>query len=432
MTEEMLQITGGIPLQGEITVQGAKNSALPLMAAALLCEGETVLKRVPQLSDVYAASRILNRLGCRCTAEGNTVSIRHSGAENCEIPDADMRAMRSSIMFLGPILGRMHRCTITMPGGCELGPRPIDMHLAAMRRMGVQIHEEGGKIRCTAEKLSGAKIHLPLPSVGVTENVMMAAVGAEGETILTNAAREPEIVDLAGFLNQCGANISGAGESTVVIRGGRKLTGTEYAVMPDRIAAMTYLCAAAASGGSICIAGANPADMESCLHILEAAGCTVGCCGSRIFLDRSGVLKAVPYIRTMPYPGFPTDAQALISAVLCTARGTSVIEETIFESRYKHLAALMRMGANARVSGRTAVLQGVPRLHGASVEATDLRGGAAMAVAAFGAEGVTDITALHHIDRGYEHFAETFHSLGGAVRRCRFSASEREKQGVGA
>ncbi len=432
MTEDILRIRGGKPLCGEITVQGAKNSALPLMAAALLCDGETVLHRVPQLSDVYAASRILNRLGCRCTAEGNTVSIRYSGSGSFEIPDADMRAMRSSIMFLGPILGRMRRCTLSMPGGCELGPRPIDLHLAAMRRMGVEIREEDGRIVCTAEKLRGTRIRLKLPSVGVTENVMMAAVCAEGETVLMNAAREPEIVDLARFLNQCGAKITGAGGSTVVISGGSPLTGTEYAVMPDRIAAVTYLCAGAAAGGSVSIAGVVPQHIESCTRVLEAAGCSITEKGGILTLERTGGLKAVPYIETMPYPEFPTDAQALISAVLCIAEGRSIIRETIFDSRFKHVGALREMGADIRVYGKKAEITGVPGLHGAAVAATDLRGGAAMAVAAFAAEGETDLRELHHLDRGYEHFAETFHSLGGDVRRCRFSAKERENQSLGA
>ncbi|MBQ9906702.1 MAG: UDP-N-acetylglucosamine 1-carboxyvinyltransferase [Oscillospiraceae bacterium] len=424
MTEEILKISGGRPLHGEISVQGAKNSALPLMAAALLCEGETVLTNVPQLSDVYAACRILNRLGCRSTAEGNTIRIVRESAELYEIPDEDMRAMRSSIMFLGPILGSMKRCTLTMPGGCELGPRPINLHLDAMRAMGVRIREGAGRIFCTAEKLTGAKIHLPIPSVGVTENVLMAGVYAEGETVLTNAACEPEITDLANFLNQCGAEIRGAGTHTVVIRGGRKLRGTEYRVMPDRIAAMSYLCAGAAAGGEICLKDTAPDDMKSCLDVLEQAGCRIGVCGDRIFLDRTGPLRSISYIRTMPYPGFPTDAQALISAVLCTASGTSMLEETIFENRFKHMGELARMGADIRVSGRTAVITGVPKLHGASVTAMDLRGGAALAAAAAGAEGITYLSGLHHLDRGYEHFAETFNSLGVLTERGTFSALE--------
>ena len=430
MTEEYLKIQGGSRLSGDIAVQGAKNSALPLMAAALLCDGEIVLNNVPQLSDVYAACRILNRLGCRTTAEGNTVRIVRESAELYEIPDEDMRAMRSSIMFLGPILGSMKRCTITMPGGCELGPRPINLHLDAMRALGVRIREGAGRIFCSAEKLTGAEIHLPIPSVGVTENVLMAAVYAEGDTVLTNAACEPEITDLAGFLNRCGAEIRGAGTHTVMIRGGSRLHGTEYRVMPDRIAAMTYLCAGAAAGGEICLKQAAPGDMKSCLDILEQAGCRIGVCGDKIFLDRTGPLRSISYIRTMPYPGFPTDAQALISAVLCTANGTSMLEETIFENRFKHMGELARMGADIRVSGRTAVITGVRRLHGASVAAMDLRGGAALAAAAAGAEGETYLSGLHHLDRGYEHFAETFNRLGIRTERGVFSATERAFSGA--
>lgn len=430
MTEEILKISGGRPLHGEIAVQGAKNSALPLMAAALLCNGETVLTNVPQLTDVYAACRILNRLGCRSTVSGNTIRMKRESAELYEIPDSDMRAMRSSIMFLGPLLGSMKRCILTMPGGCELGPRPINLHLDAMRAMSVRIREYAGRIFCTAEKLSGADIHLPIPSVGVTENVMMAAVCAEGETVLTNAACEPEIIDLANFLNQCGAKIRGAGTNTVVVCGGTKLHGTEYRVMPDRIAAMSYLCAGAAAGGEICLTGAVPDDMKICLDVLEQAGCRIGICGDRIFLDRTAPLRSISYIRTMPYPGFPTDAQALISAVLCTAKGTSMLEETVFENRFKHMGELARMGADIRVSGRTAVITGVRSLHGASVEAMDLRGGAALAAAAAGAEGITYLSGLHHLDRGYEHFADTFNSLGIRTERGVFSALERTFSGV--
>lgn len=430
MTEEILKISGGRPLHGEIAVQGAKNSALPLMAAALLCNGETVLTNVPQLTDVYAACRILNRLGCRSTVSGNTIRMKRESAELYEIPDSDMRAMRSSIMFLGPLLGSMKRCILTMPGGCELGPRPINLHLDAMRAMSVRIREYAGRIFCTAEKLSGADIHLPIPSVGVTENVMMAAVCAEGETVLTNAACEPEIIDLANFLNQCGAKIRGAGTNTVVVCGGTKLQGTEYRVMPDRIAAMSYLCAGAAAGGEICLTGAVPDDMKICLDVLEQAGCRIGICGDRIFLDRTAPLRSISYIRTMPYPGFPTDAQALISAVLCTAKGTSMLEETVFENRFKYMGELARMGADIRVSGRTAVITGVRSLHGASVEAMDLRGGAALAAAAAGAEGITYLSGLHHLDRGYEHFADTFNSLGIRTERGVFSALERTFSGV--
>lgn len=420
MAEQVLRIKGGQPLRGEVTVQGAKNSALPIMAATVLCKGESVLHNVPRLTDVWAASRILNRLGCRCAMEGDTVTVAAAGAAEWVIPDEDMRRMRSSIMFLGPILGRMGACTLTMPGGCELGPRPIDLHLEAMRRMGVSISESGGIMECRADRLHGAKIHLPFPSVGVSENVIMAATLAAGETILTNAAREPEIVDLACFLNQCGAKIHGAGGSTVVIEGVQSLHPAEYTVMPDRIAAMTWLCAAAATGGAVCVRGTTPGDMEACLSALETAGCRLGICPDRVFIDAARPLKAVPYLRTMPHPGFPTDAQAILMAVLCTAQGTSVFEETIFESRYMHAGELMRMGAQIRISGRTAIVRGVRRLHGASVTAQDLRGGAALAVAGAAAEGETILCGLDHLDRGYAAFAEVFHNLGGDVKRGSF------------
>lgn len=420
MAEQVLQIRGGQPLRGEVTVQGAKNSALPIMAATVLCDGECVLHNVPRLTDVWAASRILNRLGCRCAMNGDTVTVSAAGAAEWEIPDEDMRRMRSSIMFLGPILGRMGACTLTMPGGCELGPRPIDLHLEAMRRMGVSITESGGQMQCRADRLRGARIHLPFPSVGVSENVIMAAALANGETVLTNAAREPEIVDLAAFLNQCGAKIHGAGESTVVIEGVAKLHPSDYTVMPDRIVAMTWLCAAAATGGAVCVRGAAPKDMEACLSALETAGCRLGICHDRVFIDAARQLKAVSYLRTMPHPGFPTDAQAIMMAVLSTAQGTSVFEETIFESRYMHAGELMRMGAEIRISGRTAIVHGVRRLHGASVEAQDLRGGAALAIAAVGAQGETVLRGLKHLDRGYAAFAETFHNLGADVQRVSF------------
>lgn len=420
MAEQVLRITGGQPMQGEVTVQGAKNSALPMMAATILCKGQCVLHNVPRLTDVWAASRILNRLGCNCHMEGNTVTIDGGAAQSWEIPDSDMRQMRSSIMFLGPILGRTGACTLSLPGGCELGPRPIDLHLEAMRRMGAAVAEEGERIRCCAKELHGAKIHLPFPSVGVSENVIMAATLATGETVLTNAAREPEIIDLAAFLNQCGAKIRGAGESTVVIQGVERLYPTSYTVMPDRIAAVTWLCAAAASKGSICVRGARPSDMEACLSVLEQAGCRLGICPDRIFLEASRPLRAVPEIRTMPHPGFPTDGQAILMALLATAAGTSVFEETIFESRYMHAGELLRMGANIRIFGRTAIVRGVPRLHGAAVAAQDLRGGAALAAAAAGAEGETVLRGLSHIDRGYEDLAGVFNNLGCQVRRISF------------
>ncbi len=431
MAEELLRIRGGSRLRGEVTVQGAKNSALPLIAAAVLCSGETVLHHVPRLTDLWTACRILNHLGCRCRVEGHTVTVQNQGLRISEIPDADMRRMRSSIMFLGPVLGTAGECILTMPGGCELGPRPIDMHLHAMQRLGAQISEQGGRICCRANHLRGARIPLSYPSVGVTENVITAAALADGETVLTNAAREPEICDLAAYLNRCGAKIRGAGEGTVVIEGVAALNGGEYTVMPDRIAAFTWLCAGAATGGAVCVRGAAVQDMESMLSVLEAAGCRLGSCGDRIFLDAGGTLHGVRWLRTMPYPGFPTDAQAPVSAVLCKAQGISVIEETVFESRYKHVGELLRMGAEIRVSGRTAVIEGTASLHGADVCAADLRGGAALAVAALAAEGESVLRGLHHIDRGYEDLAGVFNSLGGHAERTSNLTDAGEKRAAG-
>ncbi len=419
MAEEALHIIGGKPLHGEVTVQGAKNSALPMMAAAILVDGETVLENVPRLTDVSAAARILNAVGCRTKFTEETVTIDGRCVSDSEIPDEDMRKMRSSIMFLGPMLGRLGACTLTMPGGCELGPRPIDLHLDAVQRMGARVSKENGRIVCQG-KLAGTRIALCYPSVGVTENVIMAACLAKGETILTGAAREPEIVDLALFLNRCGAKITGAGESDIRIVGVRKLTGCTYRVMPDRIAAMTYLCAGAAAGGTICVQDARPGDLESCLAALENVGCRIGRCSERIFLDAGVNLKAIRYLRTLPYPAFPTDAQALLTAVLLRANGTSLIEETVFESRYKHVGEMLRMGAQIRVSGRTAVIYGGHPLHGAAVEATDLRGGASLAVAALAADGETVLRKLCHLDRGYSNIAKSFQSLGADVRRTSF------------
>lgn len=429
MAEELLRIRGGSTLHGEVPVQGAKNSALPLMAAALMCSGETVLHRVPRLTDIRTAGRILEGLGCACRTEENTAVIRQHGLSGSEIPDAEMRRMRSSIMFLGPLLGSAQECILTMPGGCELGPRPIDLHLDAMRRLGAEISEQGGRICCRAKRLRGARITLPLPSVGATENVLTAAAVAEGETVLCNAAREPEICDLARFLNQCGARISGAGGGTVTVAGVGTLHGTEYTVMPDRIAAMTWLCAGAAAGGCVCVSGAVPQEMETALSVLEAAGCRLRIRDSRIELRRTGLLRGVRYIRTMPYPGFPTDDQAPVCAMLSAARGTTVMEETLFESRYKYVGELLRMGADIRISGRTAVITGVPALHGADVSAMDLRGGAALGIAAAAASGETLLRGLGHIDRGYEDFAGVFNSLGCETVRLPVLSASTEKTG---
>lgn len=412
-------VRGGKRLRGELPLQGSKNSALPIMAAAVLCDGECVLSKCPELTDIYSASRILNCIGCRCNYSDNTAVIRSSELTQTAIPAALMQEMRSSIIFLGAILGKAGECTVCLPGGCELGPRPIDMHLAGMRKMGADISDIGGNIVCRAHgRLHGARISLPFPSVGATENLILSAARADGETVINNAAREPEIVDLCSFLRACGADIHGDGESSIVIHGKEKLHGCEYTVMPDRIAGATYLAMTAAAGGEIILTNACVSGMEPFLSVLEQTGCSIYSSEDRIYLRSGARLKALrDRIRTMPHPGFPTDAQAVLMAALVTAEGTSVFEENIFDCRYRHTDALVKMGADIQVMGKIAVVKGVDRLHGAVVEATDLRGGAAMAAAALAAEGITEISGISHIDRGYERMETAIGRLGGEIKR---------------
>ena len=416
---QKLIINGGKRLQGELDLQGSKNSALPIMAACVLCTEEVTLRGCPRLSDVYSASRILNCLGCKCSFSGSTASVDPSGMSGTEIPEELMRRMRSSIMFMGAVIGRTGECIFSIPGGCELGPRPIDMHLAALRKMGVTVTDSGGRIVCRTEGAKGAKISLPFPSVGATENVILCAVTAEGETVINNAAREPEISDLCAFLRACGAQISGDGGSRITVRGVKKLGGCEYTVMPDRIAGATYLAMTAAAGGEMILNNACVPEMEPFLSVLEQTGCSVMTSGSRIYLRSGSRLRAVrERIRTMPHPGFPTDAQAVLMAALSAADGTSVFEENIFDCRYRHVEALNKMGADIQVMGKVAVVRGVKKLRGAEVEATDLRGGAAMVAAALAAEGTSVVTRLDHIDRGYEKIEEAAGRLGGDIRRA--------------
>lgn len=413
-------INGGNRLSGEINLQGSKNSSLPIIAGTLLADGECVLKNCPVLSDVYSASRILNCLGCKCQLSAGNAVIDSKGVSGFEIPDELMREMRSSIMFMGAILGRMGECIVSIPGGCELGSRPIDMHLAAFRKMGVDISDSGGRIHCRipSGKAHGAKISLSFPSVGTTENIILCAVTAKGETIINNAAREPEICDLCRFLRKCGADIKGDGESRIVIRGVKKLHGCEYMIMPDRIVGATYIAMTAATGGELILKNACISEIEPFISVLEQTGCGIYIADNRIYVRKGARLRAIKdRIRTMPHPGFPTDAQAVLMSALITADGTSVFEENIFDCRYRHTDALIKMGADIQVMGKVAVVRGVNKIYGADIEATDLRGGAAMAVAALSAEGTTNLGNIYHIDRGYEKFEEVVSSLGGKIRR---------------
>lgn len=416
---QKLVVNGGRRLEGELQIHGAKNSALPLLAGCVLSHGECILHNCPMLTDVDAACRILSCLGCRCSRNGDTVCVDASNVCGSEIPDGLMREMRSSIVFLGAVLGRTGRCRLTFPGGCELGARPIDLHLSALREMGAVISEEHGWLECsTPSGLHGAKILLSFPSVGATENIMLAAATASGVTEIQNAAREPEIVDLADFLSKCGAHVTGAGSSTMIIEGVSRLEPTEHTVIPDRIAAGTYLCCAAMTHGELILTRCEPAHMAGFLPVLERMGCRLySYGGGKLYISSSRRLTAPPTIRTMPYPGFPTDIQALFTALCSTAEGTSVFVENIFENRYRHVPELIRLGASIKVEGRVAVVQGVKRLSGARLCAGELRGGAALVAAALAAEGTSEISGVGYIDRGYECIEKALRSVGADITR---------------
>ncbi|MCD7919639.1 MAG: UDP-N-acetylglucosamine 1-carboxyvinyltransferase [Clostridiales bacterium] len=413
---EELIVTGGKPLSGSVQVHGAKNSVLPILAATLLTGSVSVLHNCPALSDVAASLVILEHLGCRVTREGDCITVDAAAVTGTKIPDRLMREMRSSVIFLGAVLARCGEAEISLPGGCELGPRPIDLHLKALTAMGCEIREEGGTLRCSGA-LHGAEITLAIPSVGATENIMLAATAAEGVTVITNAAREPEIEDLQRFLRAVGADISGAGSSTVVIRGGKPLHGGEHTIIADRIVAATYLSACAAAGGEVQVQGVQRRQLLPVLETFREAGCLVHSWAEGAELACHEPLHSVRPVRTSPYPGFPTDAQPVVLAALCRGDGTAVFVETIFENRFRYAGELLRMGADVRVEGRVAVVCGVKRLYGAQLEAPDLRGGAALVVAALGAVGESHITGLEHIDRGYASLEADLTALGGAVTR---------------
>ena len=411
-------VEGGNRLQGTARVHGAKNSVLPILAATILCPGESVVHNCPDLSDVRASIAILEHLGCRVERAGDTVTVDASALTGRDVPDALMREMRSSVIFLGAILARLGEAIMSFPGGCELGPRPIDLHLAAIRSLGAQVREQGGELHCSAAGgLAGCEITFSIPSVGATENAMLCACGAEGVTVICNAAREPEIVDLQAFLRALGADVRGAGTSVITVRGKKPLHGGEHTVMPDRIVAATLLTAVAAAGGEAELLGTDYRQLSTVTAVLTEAGCRIRSGSDSIHICREAPLRGVRPIRTAPYPGFPTDAQPPVMAALCRGTGTTVFVENMFESRYRHVDELSRMGADIRVEGKVAVVCGVERLHGAALQAADLRGGAALVVAALGAEGRSEITGLHYMDRGYYGLEDTLRGLGADIVR---------------
>lgn len=410
-------VNGGKRLFGSVHVHGAKNSVLPILAASIINKGESIIHNCPDLSDVTASVKILEHLGCGVKREADTVIIDSRSMNRCDIPDELMREMRSSVIFLGAILARAGEAKMSFPGGCELGPRPIDLHLSALRALGAQIEERSGNLLCRAERMRGCDINLSIASVGATENTMLAACCCDGTTTITNAAREPEIVDLQNYLCSIGFRVCGAGGSTIVVGGKAPLLDTEHTVIADRIVAATYLTAVASAGGDVNIENVDYRHLSTVTSILSEAGCVIQSGERSIRIVCRKPLRAVPAVRTAPYPGFPTDAQApLMSALLC-AEGTTVFVENIFENRYRHVDELMRMGADIKVEGRVAVVCGVSRLHGASLRSTDLRGGAALVVAALAAEGESTVMGVSHIDRGYERLEQSLSAIGADITR---------------
>ncbi|WP_026342083.1 UDP-N-acetylglucosamine 1-carboxyvinyltransferase [Paenibacillus fonticola] len=414
---DKLVIEGGRPLSGTIRIHGAKNAALPILAASLLSEGAVQLRNVPRLLDIDVMLGILSRLGCKADHQGDTVMIDASSANSSHVPEDLMSQMRSSIFLMGPLLARFKEVCIYQPGGCAIGERKIDLHLRGLQALGAVIEERHQQIWCRAGQLVGADIHLDFPSVGATENIMMAAALAKGTTVITNAAREPEIQDLQNFLNEMGASIMGAGTDTITIQGVSRLYPCDYEIIPDRIVAGTALIAAAATRGSVTLTHCNPAHLVSLLHVLRRAGVQISALNDIITVSNAGRLKAVDRIVTSPYPSFPTDLQSQVMVLLSLADGVSLMKETVFEGRFKHVDELVRMGADISVDMNAAIIRGVPRLYGATVEATDLRAGAALVIAGLAAQGKSIVERVYHIDRGYDRIEVMFQRLGGVVSR---------------
>jgi len=415
---DRLLVTGGVPLRGSVRISGAKNSALKLQAAALLAEGRSVIRNVPRIQDCATMAEVLEHLGAGVSWEGGAFVVDTREVRPLETPYELVSRMRASILVLGPLLARFGEAHVAMPGGCNIGSRKIDLHLRGLERMGATFEQEHGVLHARARRLHGAVVSLDFPSVGATENVMMAAVAARGTTVIENAAREPELGDLAAFLSAMGARIEGVGTPTIEIEGVDGFSPTEHRTIPDRIEAGTFAIAACATGGEVVLEGARSDHLDLVLAKLAEAGADILTTGDGLAVSMRGRPRAVDLV-TLPYPGFPTDLQPQMMAMLATAEGTSIVTENVFESRFMFVDELNRMGADIRTEGHHAVIRGVERLSAAPVRALDIRAGAAMVIAALAADGVTAVEDLYHVDRGYEDFEEKLTALGALVRRER-------------
>lgn len=412
---DQLVIEGGYPLFGEVAISGAKNAALPILLASILCEGDVHLTQVPVLRDITTTIRLLAVLGCTTEQEGNRVMVR-PGDLVPEAPYDLVRTMRASVLCLGPLLSRLGHAKVALPGGCAIGARPVDLHLRALEKMGARFELEGGDITGYCNRLHGARIHFDFPTVGGTENLLMAATLAEGETVLENAAREPEVVDLARFLIACGARIEGHGTSVITIQGVDRVTGCSYQVMSDRIEAGTYMVAAGITGGELSLAQCPLTELEPVVVKLREMGMHIEAVGDRVVVRGTDGLRCVD-LETMPHPGFPTDMQAQIMALMALAKGSGMIKENIFENRFMHVLELVRLGADIKLSGKNAFIRGVDRLDGAPVMASDLRASASLVLAGLAAKGTTTVRRIYHLDRGYETMDSKLSRVGAHIRR---------------
>lgn len=407
-------IKGGNKLEGTVKISGSKNAALPIIAACILNKGKTTLYNVPNIQDTQMMYEIIKILGGNVQKKKNKIIVDTSKIDKYEIPDTLMHKMRSSVIIVGAIIGKYKTATFSYPGGCDIGARPIDLHLKAFEKLGITINQNYGNITCNCEKIIGNKIDLDFPSVGATENAILTSVLAEGKTTITNAAREPEIIDLQNFLNKMGAKVKGAGTDEIEIEGVKKLKEISYNIMPDRIETGTFLCLAAITGGKIKLEKTNPNHVTPVINKLEEAGCNIEIEKGTIKIEAPKKLKAVD-IKTMPYPGFPTDMQSLMAAAFAIAKGTTIIVENIFENRYKYTQELNKMGAKITVEGKSAIIRGTRKLYGATIRATDLRGGAALVLAGLAAKGTTVVENIEYILRGYEDFDKKIRTLGGDI-----------------